>query len=430
MLIKIASLNSFAILIRIVSGFLTSKAIAIFVGTEGMALIGNLRDFLSSAQSFSTLGFSNGIVKYVSEFKNKSIELSKTISTAFYIGLLATVLVSIYCYFDAKHLNDVLFTSIHDYSYAIKVLAIALPFYALNAFLLAVINGLSQFKKLLYINIFAQLLGMMVTLYLIWQHQLTGALIAVASVESLVFFITIVFAYHQKQIFSLIHWNALDSNSFKKLGTYSIMALFTALLLPLVTVAIRNYIIDTQSLKDAGLWEAMNRISRYYLMFVSTLLTLYLLPRFSEIETKREFRKEVFSFYKTVMPIFGLGLIVIYFLRSFIIKIVLTSEFEAVESLFFWQLLGDFIKVLSVAIAYQFLAKKMFWYFIVTEAFSIVVLYVASIYFIDLYGAKGATIAHFVEYLAYLVLMLLIFRKSLFGKLPIEDVSTSETTKP
>ncbi len=428
-LIKIASINSFAILIRIISGFLTSKAIAIFIGPEGMALVGNLRNFLSSAQAFSTLGFSNGIVKYVSEFKNKTVELSKTVSTAFYVGIFSTLVVSIYCLLDAHRLNDLIFTAKYDYTYIIRILALALPFYALNAFLLALINGLSQFKKVLYINIFAQILGLIITLYLIWQNQLKGALIAVATVESFTIIITLVGVFNQKQIVKLINWKDLNVLTFKKLGAYSIMALFSALVLPIVTVAIRNYIIDTQSLEDAGLWEAMNRISGFYLMFISTLLTLYLLPRFAEIHTSIEFRKEVFNFYKTIMPIFGVGLIVIYFSRSFIISLVLTKEFAEVESLFFWQLLGDFIKVFSIVIAYQFLAKKMVWYYIITEALSMIVLYSASLYFIDLYGAKGATIAHFVDYLFYFILILAIFRKSLFGQLPTEESKLDENTK-
>ncbi|MEO6346464.1 MAG: O-antigen translocase, partial [Aquaticitalea sp.] len=285
-----------------------------------------------------------------------------------------------------------------------------------NAFLLAVINGLSQFKRLLYINIYAQLFGMCITLYLIWQHQLTGALIAVATVESLIIFATVIGAYGQKHILKLIHWRGLNLSSFKKLGTYSIMALFTALTLPLVKVAIRNYIIDNQSLHDAGLWEAMNRISWYYLMFVSTLLTLYLLPRFAEIDTKMEFRKEVFSFYKTIIPIFGFGLILIYFLRSFIIKLVFTNAFAEVESLFFWQLLGDFLKVLSLVIAYQFLAKKMILHYLFVEAFFAFNLYFLSIYFIDKIGLKGVVFAHFVCYVINFMVILIIFNKSLIGK--------------
>jgi len=159
----------------------------------------------------------------------------------------------------------------------------------------------------------------------------------------------------------------------------------------------------------------MNRISKYYLMFVSSLLTLYILPRFAEIDNIKDFRKEVFSFYKTIIPVFGLGLIVVYFLRHIIIQIVLTSEFKPVEELFLWQLLGDFVKVLSIVIAYQFLAKRMFWHYIITEAFSIVILYLTSVYLIDHFGVKGATIAHFVTYVMYYGLILLIFYSSLFG---------------
>ncbi len=420
-LIKIASINSVAIVVRIIAGFLTSKVIAIYVGAEGMALIGNLRNFLSTAQSFSTLGFSNGIIKYVSELKERGIELSKTISSSFYAVILASLIVSLYCYLDAENLNNIFFTPQNDYVYVIQVLAISLPFYSVNAFVLAVINGLSKFKQVIYINISAQILGLAITLSLIWLYQLQGALISVVTVQSLIFLITVLGVYKEKHYLKFIKLNYMSLTSLKNLGSYSIMALFTSLTLPLITVAIRKYIITTNSLFDAGLWEAMNRISEYYLMFISTLLTLYLLPRFSKIKTKRAFRKEVFSFYKFIIPIFSLGLIIIYLLRGFIIRLVFTYEFAAVEELFFWQLLGDFLKVLSIVIAYQFLAKKMLWYYLITEAMSMLVLYASSLYFIDLYGVKGATMAHFLNYLFYLILIILIFWKSLFGKLPFDE---------
>ena len=51
-LIKIASLNSFSVLIRVISGFITSKLIAIFIGPEGLAFIGNFRDFFKIWTSF------------------------------------------------------------------------------------------------------------------------------------------------------------------------------------------------------------------------------------------------------------------------------------------------------------------------------------------------------------------------------------------
>ena len=147
-LIKVASLNSASVFTKIVAGFLTSKAIAMFVGAEGLALIGNLRNFSTSVQSVATLGFYNGLVKYIAEFKNNTIALSKTLSTAFYFGFIATIITSFLCYFNAEHINNYIFSEYNDYAYIVKILAIVLPFYALNMFTFSILNGFSKYKIL------------------------------------------------------------------------------------------------------------------------------------------------------------------------------------------------------------------------------------------------------------------------------------------
>ena len=426
-LIKVASLNSASVITKIVTGFLTSKAIAIFIGPEGLAMIGNLRNLTSSTQSFAVLGMYNGVVKYVAEFKNNAVELSKTLSTAFYLGFISTTLVSFFCYFNAGYINTLIFPTYDDYAYVIRVMAIALPFYSMNMFAFSIMNGFSKFKMILVINIIGQILGACITLILIYQNRIDGALISIVIAESIIFLITLVGVLNQRSLIPLIRSSQVSFSFIKKLSTYSVMALFSAIVLPLVAISIRTYIIDNIGYKDAGFWEAMTRISKYYLMFVSSLMSLYILPRFSEIDNVKEFRDEVFGFYKTIIPVFGLGLLVVFLLRRFIVAIVFTEEFEPVEELFIWQLLGDFVKVLSVVISYQFLAKKMFWHYIITEGFSVMILYLTSMYFIDLYGVKGATIAHFVTYIMYYGIILLIFSTSLFGVIPENPILNEDT---
>ncbi|CDF80233.1 lipopolysaccharide biosynthesis protein [Formosa agariphila KMM 3901] len=425
-LIKVASLNSASVITKIITGFLTSKAIAIFIGPEGLALIGNLRNLVSSIQSFAVLGMYSGVVKYIAEFKNNTVELTKTLSTSFYLGFISTILVSFICYYNAEYINTLIFPTYNDYAYVIRVLAIALPFYSMNMFAFSIMNGFSKYKMLLIINIIGQILGASITLILIYQNRIDGALISVVISESIIFLITFVGVINQRSLIPLIKSSQVSSKYIKFLGSYSTMALFSAIVLPIVAISIRNYIIDNIGYKDAGFWEAMVRISKYYLMFVSSLMSLYILPRFSEIDNVKEFREEVFGFYKTIVPVFGLGLLVIFLLRRFIVAIVFTEEFKPVEDLFLWQLLGDFVKVLSIIISYQFLAKKMFWHYIITEAFSVLILYLTSMYFIDLYGVKGATIAHFVTYVMYYGIILLIFSTSLFGVLPENEIAVEE----
>ncbi|MFB9054890.1 O-antigen translocase [Formosa undariae] len=428
-LIKVASLNSASVLTKVLTGFLTSKAIAIYIGPEGLALIGNLRNLVSSAHSFSILGMYSGIIKYISEFKNDTVQLSKTISTAFYLGFISTTIISFFCYFNAEYINTLVFPTYNDYAYVIRILAIALPFYSMNMFAFSIMNGFSKFKMILIINIIGQVLGACITLILIYQNRIDGALISIVISESFVFLITVVGVINQRSLLPLVRSSRVSFTFVKRLSTYSTMALFSAIVLPIVAISIRSYIIDNVGYKDAGFWEAMIRISKYYLMFVSSLMGLYILPRFSEIDNIKEFREEVFGFYKTIIPVFGLGLFVIYLLRRFIVAIIFTEEFKPVEDLFLWQLLGDFVKVLSIVISYQFLAKKMFWHYIITEAFSVIILYLTSVYFIDLYGVKGATIAHFVTYVMYYGIILLIFSTSLFGVLPEDEILNGDNNK-
>ncbi|TDU39511.1 PST family polysaccharide transporter [Gelidibacter sediminis] len=417
-LFKVANLNSITILTKIVAGILTSKAIAVFIGVEGMALIGNMRNFLSAIHTFSILGFYNGFVKAIAEYKNDALKLSQTLSTAYYLGFSATIFISFLTYYNAESINDFLFSAHYNYAYVIKIMAVALPFYALNMFSFAIMNGFSKYKILLIINIIGQVLGLLVTLLLIYQNNIDGALLAAVIAPSLILLITFVGFVNQRSLAPSIKLTNVNIGILKKLGPFAIMGLITAIAIPLVSILIRNYIIDQVGIKQAGHWEAMQRISDYYLMFINSLMTLYFLPRFSEIDSKQEFRKEVFSFYKSTIPIFAVGLVVIYVLRSVLVSLIFSEAFQPTVDLFLWQLLGDFVKVLSIVIAYQFIAKKMFTHFIIIEIFLVVVMYLSSIYLIDIFGVEGAVIGHFVSYVMHYGIILLIFSSSLFGVLP------------
>jgi len=141
-----AQLNTTTILTKVFAGLITSKAIAIFIGVEGMAIIGNLRNFVTASQSFAILGFYKGLVKYISVFKNNAFRLSETISTAYYLGFFSTFVLSFIFYFNAEFFNALLFTADYSFSYIIKIFALALPFYSLNMFCYSILNGFSKYK--------------------------------------------------------------------------------------------------------------------------------------------------------------------------------------------------------------------------------------------------------------------------------------------
>ncbi|OZV69021.1 O-antigen translocase [Winogradskyella aurantia] len=421
-LIKAANLNTANLSVKLITGIVISKCIAVFIGPEGMALIGNLRNFLSAVQSLAIAGLYNGLVKFIGKYKNDSQALINTLSTSFYFGFFTSLLLAFLCYYNAELINNLIFADNYKYTYVIETLAIVLPFYALNMFAFSIMNGFSKYKILLIINIIGQTLGLLVTVLLIWQENIDGALVAIVITPALNLLITIVGILYRKNLMSSIRITNINFSVLQNLSSYMVTALVSTIAIPIVLIIIRNYIISEIGIKEAGYWEAINRVSDYYLMFINSLISLYILPRFSEINTKREFRKEVFSFYKTIMPIFAVLLLIIYLSRSVLVNLLFTEEFRPVENLFGYQILGDFMRVLSMVIAYQFLAKKMFAHFIIIEVFLFVIIYVSSIYFIDMFGLIGAVMGHCLSYSMHFAIILLIFGSSLFGVISDEDI--------
>lgn len=420
-LFKVASFNSISVIVKLISGFILSKSIAYFLFPQGMALTGNLRSFLISCQGFSTSGAQNGVIKYTAENRENESALKQIISTSFFLVLTFTVIVSFTLLAFSNFFSDLVFAS-DKYTYAFKVLACVIPLYTLNAFALSIINGLGRYKSIILINTIGYIINVITVVTLLYFYNLEGAIIAIVVMPSVLILITIFWVREIKMIIGNISIFSFSKHYLSGLSSFVIMAIFTALTIPVVHVLVKNYIIENIGLAEAGYWEAILKISQYYLMFIISLFSLYLLPKLAQNKTDEGFKELVLQFYKTILPFVLIGFVLIYFLRYWIIRITLTQEFLPAQDLFFWQLIGDFFKVLSFAIAYQMQAKRMLLWYLFGELFYASCVYFFSIYFIEQFAVKGAVIGHAVSYFCYFILMLFVFRKALLIKtvMPVE----------
>lgn len=413
-LFKITSLNSISVILKIGIGLITSKVLAVFIGPSGMALTGNLRNFLTSLENITTLGFQNGVVKYIVEHKNNNDELKKIISTVFLSLVSISLFLSAILFLFSMYWNEFIFGKNSEYTNIFKILALVLPWYAVTVFLLAVINGLGKYKSVIYINIIGNIIGLIFSVCMIWQFKTFGALLSIIIPPSLLFFVAFYFINKDIHFFSTISFAFFDFHVLKNLSSYSLMALVSSVIGPLVFLSIRNNIITTLGIEQAGYWESMNRIATYYFMFVSTILSVYFLPRLAFVTSKRATKKVFWSYYTGIVPFFIFGLLLLYLFRIFVVKLLFTHAFIPVSNLFFWQFLGDIFKVISLILGYQFFAQKLTKAFILTELMSLSLMFTFSHYFILWYGIQGVVIAHALTYFIYLTVLSIYFRKSLF----------------
>ncbi|MCZ4319708.1 O-antigen translocase [Aequorivita viscosa] len=403
------SLNAGVIGVRLFISLFIQRLLAEIVGEAGIAKIGSLRNLLEMLSSFASVGIFSGVVKYVAEYQDDKEQLQKLFSTTLVFTVLGTISVSSVLFFAATYLSTTIFDS-PDYIYLIKLLAVIVPFISMYRIFNGIVNGLSRYKKLAGIDLFSYILSAVLTVVLLLTNNIDGALVAIAITPAVQFFVLLYIFI--KVLREYVQFSKLNFKvpMAKGLLAFSLMSFFSTVLLNYVEIDIRVMIQNRINIEDAGIWTAMTNISKNYMVFSSAIFTLYVLPKFASIHNKNDFKSELFNIYKTLLPLFGVGMLLIYFLREYVIMIIY-PDFHGMESLFKWQLLGDFVRLAALVLGYQFLAKKMVRNFIFSEVLSLALFYGFAYYFVGIYGVEGVVIAHFLRYIVYFfVVFYLVFR--------------------
>ncbi|MFN3784296.1 MAG: O-antigen translocase [Spirosomataceae bacterium] len=405
----IFSLNVVSTLVKMLAGFVSVKVVAVLVGPAGIALMGQLSNFSSIAQTFSTGGINNGITKYIASTKESGGEVRYIRAAVWIVGIftLLTGFILLFgsSYFSIRVLKDSMYQPIF------MVFGLTIGLYAFNTMLVAVLNGYKEFKKYVRVNIVGSLVSLCFSIILSYVYGVYGALLAMVTYQSVVLLVTLQ-QVASSSWFRVDHFiGRFDIEAVKKLANYSLMAFVSAATVPVSQLIVRNYTVETISLTQAGIWEGMNRISNMYLMVITSSLSVYYLPRLAEIKSDVELRNEIFSIYKMVIPFLLLATLGIYGMRDIIINLLFNKEFEGMRELFAYQLLGDFFKITSWLLAYLMLARSMTKLFVVSEVLFSVSFALLAMGFIDMYGEIGATLAYALNYFLYLATVLIIFRK-------------------
>ena len=408
-LIKTSVLTGISTVIKLVSAFVINKVIAIYIGPSGLAIVGQLQSFTSIITTFSNGAISSGIVKYTAEYQDIE-EKKKIFSSSIVISLICSLIISIFLFGFSDYLSELILKDI-QYSSVFIIFGATIFLFALNMVLISILNGQKEIKKYVLVNIAGSIFSLVFTSILIMQLNLMGALYAMVLNQSVMFFVTLAFVI-KSSWFKLEYFKqGLDKESLSKLSKYSLMAIVSALTVPVSHLIIREYIGENLGWDSAGYWQGIWYISTMYLMLVTTTLGVYYLPKLSEIQDNKELRKEIFSGYKIIMPIVILASLIIFLLKEYVILIAFSKDFMPMIELFAWQLIGDVIKIASWLLAYLMLAKAMTKIFIYTEIVFSALFVLLSILFVNNFGLIGITYAFSLNYFLYLVVMIFIFRK-------------------
>lgn len=410
-LIKTSFYTSISTAITFISGFIVVKVVAVKIGPEGIAFVGQFQNTTAILTMLGTAAIATGVIKYLSEHKKDPLKSQQIINTAFLVVFFSSLIISLFVMSTSGFLSAAAFKTkkfwIVYFLFGLFTMAISF-----NVIFSAILNGLQEIKKFTIVNICSSLIGVTITVLFAYTLGLTGVLIASTATAVILFFINTYF-FNKLGIKWKPNFKSWDYKVVKMLSAFSLMAIVTGFVMPSMQILVRDRIIVQFSATDAGYWQAVTKISDYYLGFITSVLGVYYLPRLSEIQSKTELRREIIKGYKIILPTVGIIAFMIWLLRGLIIHILFTPEFLPMKPLFTFQLMGDFFKIGSWLLGYLMVAKAMTRAYIATEIIFSASFVVLSYYFMNHYGIIGATYSFCITYGFYWILIWLLMKKEI-----------------
>lgn len=410
-LIGVTLLSGLLTFLRMISGFIIAKFVALYAGPSGIAMLGQVQNLVTALNGVVSAPAGNGVVRYTAEnIQNSVDDCAPWWKAALaWIFLCLAIAIPIICIASPIISNWLLKSE--EYKWLVVVAAILLPLSAVNILFTSILNGLQDYRRYISIGAISTIVATVLVVIAIVYYKIYGALL------SAVFFpaisgLIMCLAVANQSWFRYKYWfGKINSKQFIAIGKYVAMAAASAVLLPLGLVYIRDLLVRNVGWVEAGYWQSVYKISEVYLAVITIALSTYYLPRLSSISDAKKLKLEVVSVAKIVIPIVSLLALLVYFLRDFAISLLFTKDFYLARDFFAIQLLGDVVKIFAWIFAYPMLSRGAATAFILSEIIFTLILCALASALIPVYGVHGANYAYIGNYILYSAFVLFYFRK-------------------
>lgn len=396
--------------IKILGLLVLAKIAAIYTGPEGMGQVGQLSSIMTIFAVAAGGGLSTGLVKVLGSQLGNEDEERKVISSAFFIVISFSALGLAVLLLFARPLSLAIFNTESLY-FVIVVLAFAQIAMGLANFFQAAMNARTMVKEIFLGNLIAVPVGVGASIFLASEYGTQGMLVGLLLYQASFFVGYAFWASKSVQSLKSAAAKGFAKDYVRPLLSFSLMAIVTAIINPVVQISIRNMILEKQNWHEVGLFQGALRISDAFGMFVTALFMAYYLPRLSRIQDRKSAIRETAHVAKVLLPVAVGFFLSIYLAADFVIPLLFTSDFLKIQSYFPIQYAGDFVKICSWLLSYAILAKGLTRLYVISEIiFSLSLLVFANI-FMNRFGTVGYFYGSLLNYILYFIFCSLVYAK-------------------
>lgn len=388
--------------------FVSIKVTAVYLGPSGLAIVGQLNNFIGLVQGGIGSAIQTGVVKLTAESEGDNERQLRVWRTGFRMALLFGMFAAIAMMGAARPISAWLFDT-SDYWPVIVLAGPCLVLGILGAVFTGILNGLKRIRELALVTIFTTLVGAGLFIPLAYRFGVWGGLIGTTLSVAGMFIVgwavlsrTRVLGAHSLRA----HW---DAGVAREIVRFYPMLLAHAAVSPFALILVRNIITDALGIDAAGYWQAAWRVSDMYTLVLITALSFYLMPHLSSARSEDSFARELFGITYKVVLLTATAAVGIYVLRDTVIAIVFTHDFLPVRDLFAWQLVGDVLKMASWPLRVALVIKMRTRWYIALEVAAPLLHAGFTFVLLPYLQGNAATLGYALAYLIIDFLLLIAF---------------------
>lgn len=394
--------------LRLLCGFAISKVVAIYTGPSGVAALGQLQSFVTLINGFSSSQVSQGLTRYTAENSLNYNNASNYWRAALKLSCISGGIIIIIGILLSPKISSYLFLNV-DYYWIIIISLAVVPLNICNSVILSILNGTSNYRKYFIANAASIILFLVSITFFTLLFGVTGALISAALNNAIAGLYSLYITKNETWFKSKYWLGELDSDAYKNIKNYFYMGIIGALTGPASLIVVRNILASHLSVNDAGYWQATLRISEAYLAILTTAMTVYYFPKTAIAKTKNEHLHILIKGISLIVPLALLFSLTIFIFKDTILTILFTSDFKKAQPLFFYQNIGDFIRITSWLFATILLAKGYFKLNAALEILFSLSFPLLTLLFIGSHGMISPSLAYLINYTIYLFLVIVIY---------------------
>lgn len=358
--LSIFSKISITSIVATVANIIKMKFFAIFLGVTGFGLISQLINLNLFTTFITTFGLPLGIIKVISEAESvgEFERINGIIKRAFILLLIFALIVMFFFLILSKQISNILYDTDQYYFY-IMLFSLSIPFVTMNAVYDSILRGLKKFNDYSKISIFNTITVTFIAIILIYMFNTYGLSINffISGLLSTILYTFFIVKKKYLSIKSVLTASVKNIyfNEILKIGSAS---LFMSILDYANLIFLRSIIIKDLGLAMNGIYQSVFAISNNYLGIFTMITGVYSIPMLASIKDINklnfELNTQIRIFTCIILPI----IIAIFIFRDLIILILFTKEFTQASDLFYFNLLGDFFKLLGIVFGIWLIPKS------------------------------------------------------------------------